>query len=124
MLFNNQATPCQDLVLLLWIGRIAQFPLSYYNEQAWASSLSSEYHSCDQSDLKMFRRVKRTCCPDSRHVSNVDIHTGVDSVNSYLYTVFKCSDDVFTHEISLLCASSPAIIHSVLQAGMMLKKSI
>ena len=87
MLFNNQATPCQDLVLLLWIGRIAQFPLSCYNEQALASSLRSEYHSCDQSDLKMFRRVKRTCCPDSRHVS-MSIYILVLIVLTVTFTLF------------------------------------
>ena len=47
-------------------------------------------------------------------------------VNSYLYTVFKCSADIFTCKIhvSLLCASSPAIIHSISHAGCMMALSI
>ena len=43
----------------------------------------------------------------------------------FLYTVFKCSANIFTANISFLCATSPAIIHSVSHAGcMMLKKPI
>ena len=47
---------------------------------------------------------------------NFDIHAGVGKEefrNSYLYAVCKCSANIFTRKISVLCASSPAFIHSV-----------
>ena len=60
----------------------------FVNKQAWASLFHSEYHWCDQYvslnvickiDIKKFRLVKMTGCPDSifHSVVYIDIHTGV-----------------------------------------------
>ena len=64
----------------------------------------------------MFRLMKRTCCPDNIHESRPFRYTywsWLVSVNSYLYTVFKCSANIFTCKISLLCAGL-CFIHCLL----------
>ena len=69
--------------------------------------------------------VKKNFCPYYIHVSiSSHILEWINKCKTLTWHCFEMHSIIFNRKVSLLCASSPAIVHSISHAGCMMLKNL